>query len=258
MLFSTPALMAQENAPGWSAFLTSNFRGALTEATEAGTADGYALACRAATVLGGYFSTGDEAVAYLHKAIENCEKALEQDPDHLIGKMTYAMTVGFEGKRINSPSYASRSRKIFEELVSTYPENPLARAGLAGWHSEVHAAGFFIRTALGGSRKKAKTGFEEALALGTLDLPLRLEYAKFLARGKKSDREAAFKLLTAIEQATPANGFERILIGVATKIKVAVASGKKSRITKAIKETGAFFGIEDWDDAQKYELSAVS
>ena len=251
----TGAAVSQELAPGWQAFVASDFETALTQSKAAGTADGYALACRSATVIGGYFRTGDEAVDYLHQAIRYCEKALELEPDHLIAKMTYAMDIGFEGKRVTSPGYANISRRTFEALPQEHPESPMALAAVAGWHSEVHAAGFFARLALQPSLKKAREGFEKAFELGTVDLPLRIEYAKFLARGSKKDRTEAIGVLDDVLAEMPHHGFEEILQKTAADLKKAIETGKKSAIRKTIELTSAFHGIEKWDDRDRLDLA---
>ena len=256
-LFPSADAKAQENAPGWEAFVNSDFETALEQSKDGGTADSYALACRSATVVGGYFREGDEAVDYLHQAIRYCEKALELEPTHLIGKMTYAMTVGFEGKRLTSPSYASVSKRAFEALPKEHPGSPMARAAIAGWHSEVHAAGFLARLALGPSLKEARNGFMEAFELGEVELPLRIEYAKFLARGKDEDRKRAIKVLEDVIASKPAHGFERLLQSVAEKLIAAIESGKKRVIKKTIEETSAFYGIEDWDNRRKLRLTKL-
>lgn len=249
-------LVAQETAPGWQDFVEGHFESALEKSRSAKTADGFALACRSAIIIGGYLKTGQDAVDYLHRAIRLCEKSIMLDKNHLIGTMTYAMAIGFEGKRLKSPSYARISKNIFEHLMKTYPQNALARAAIGGWHSEVYSAGFLARLALGASRKKAETAFKNALELGELDMTLSLEYAKFLARGSKASRKKALSVLNQLISNTPEIAFEKLIQNAAIIIRKAIISGEKLEIRNSIKQTNAFPDIESVDNLAKIDLES--
>jgi len=245
LIAGAAALFLQSTAPGWDAFRDGDYETAVKLGVEAGTADGYALACRSKTVLGGYMASGAAAIDHLHDALKLCETSITLDGTHLIGRMTYAMVAGFEGKRLFSPGYASQARRHMEYLASIYPDNPMAVAAVGGWHSEVHAAGFLARTALGGSKSKARAYYARALALGTVDMALQVEYVKFLTReGKDRWGEAAAVLDDVIDRDAETH-FEGILQGLAAKIRTALETGSKRAVRAAVKSAGAFQAIED-------------
>jgi len=236
-------LSAQENASGWPDYQAGDFKSAMEKSASDNTADGYALACRSAIVLGGFQRKGPEAVELLHQGISYCEQALKIEPTHLIGKMSYAMGVAYEGKRKTSISLAKTALRLLEETRDMYPAFPEAHAAVAGWHSEVRAAGFLARVALSPSKKAAKSGFAKAAELGMKELPLMLEYLKYLARQKKRWPEA-LALITVIEEAPAKDGFDVIVKNFIPKIKAALVKGDKNDIRQALKEATAFRGIK--------------
>jgi len=237
---------AQEEALGWPDFKSGNFEGAIEKVQNDDTADGHTLACRSHLVIGGFQTEGEQAVQSLHNAIDECQKAIEQDPNHVIARMSYAMALGIEGKRLTSPGLATRSKKQIEALVELYPDDPLVHGALGGWHSEVAAAGFLARVALGAKRSRARELFGKSLEQGSLDIPLRFEYVKFLARGNKKERAQALEEIDALGELTPGFVFEEMVQAFARKLRPVVAAGKKSNIKKKIAELSAFYGIEKW------------
>ncbi len=247
-------ISAQENAAGWADFRDGRYEDAIAKALAEGSADAYALACRSHIVLGGFYSQGDTAVMHLHKAIEYCGKSVSLDDRNLVGRMTYAMAAGFEGKRLFSPRYPAQSRKHLEYLAYLYPENPLAVAAIGGWHSEVYAAGFFARVALGGSRKKAREYFARALELGETNIPLHLEYVKFLTRDGKDAYPEAIAEIDRLLAREPEVAFDALLQEKARELKAALETGSKRTVRDTIKAIAAFNGIEDWKSADAYDL----
>ena len=255
MIFASP-LSAQEEALGWPDFKAGNFEGAIAKVTEDDTADGHTLACRSHLVIGGFQTEGDAAVNALHSALNHCQTAIEKEPNHIIARMSYAMALGIEGKRLTSPSLATRSKKQIETLVETFPENPLVHGALGGWHSEVAAAGFFARVALGARRSKARKLFAKSLETGSLDIPLRFEYAKFLARGNKEERAQAIQEIDALRALTPGFAFEELVQKLALDLRPVVEEGKSGSIKRKIAELSAFYGIEKWgSDAPAYKFA---
>ena len=105
--------------------------------------------------------------------------------------MSLAVALRFEGKRTSKTFYPKKARLLLEDLVKRYPDNATAYGALASWHSQVSAAGFFARIALGASRKKAKKLFREAFTRGAMDYALHIEYLKFMAVGSKKERMEA-------------------------------------------------------------------
>jgi tetratricopeptide (TPR) repeat protein len=247
--FSFPAL-AQEKAIGWNEFKEGNFNAAVTASASDDSADSLTLNCRSNLVIGGFQTKGDEAISALHNALTSCQKAIEKDPDHVIARMSYAMALGFEGKRLNSPSLATKSRKQIEKILEKNPDHVLANGALGGWHSEVAAAGFLARIALGAKRGKAKTQFNKAIKAGSLDIPLKFEYIRYLARGNKTERAQAIQEIDALLELKPGFAFEEMVQERAKRLRSVVEAGKSKAIKKMLNELSPFFGITKWGKKQ--------
>lgn len=199
------------------------------------------LAIRAAMVYGGFYAADvAEASEWLNRAHKVVDIALEIDPSDLRNRVSLAMILSYKAKKIKSIGLVTRAKRILEILVTDYPDEVMPQGALAGWHSEISAAGFFPRLILGGSRKKARHHFEKALALDNSKMPLNLEYAKFLARGGDKERRMAENQLLALLEAELHNAFERLLHDNARAILIAVQSGSKRKIKLAIAEKSAF------------------
>ncbi|UTW55497.1 hypothetical protein [Kordiimonas sp. SCSIO 12610] len=244
------SVLAQENAVGWNEFRDGNFEAAVAASATDDSADSLTLNCRSNLVIGGFQRQGDEAISALHEAITSCQKAIDKDPDHVIARMSYAMALGFEGKRLNSPSLATKSRKQIEQILEKNPDHALANGALGGWHSEVAAAGFLARVALGARRSKAKTQFDKAVNSGTLDIPLKFEYIRYLARGKKAERAQALQEIDTLLELKPGFAFEEMVQERAKQLRPVIEAGKSKAIKKMLDQLSPFFGITKWGTKQ--------
>lgn len=244
--------------PGWEAFKQGDFY----EARDAGRADagaeGLALACRAGLVLGGFMETGKAAVQSLHGAISDCNKALGTSPAHYFAKMSLAIALSFEGKRLKRPSYPARAKAYILELIEAEPNNPLGYGALAAWHSEVSAAGFLARIALGARRKKAAKNFEHALKLGAIDYALRFEHVKFLARGNKADRKLALAQAKELSEGGPNMAFDLLMQKQCLRLVDALSRDNKREIKATLKDVAAFQNVSDERQVARFPLGILT
>lgn len=249
--------MIEGEPPGWAAFVAGDYNTAKLEGRNAQSAEGSAHACRAGLVLGGFIDKGPAAIHSLHGAIHDCNEALKLDPKHYFAKMSLAIALSFEGKRLKRPAYPKRAKLYIDELIIQQPNNPLGYGALAAWHSEVSAAGFFARIALGARRKHAKAYFQKALRMGAVDFPLKFEYVKFLARGNKSDRQKAIiegkKLIAEpIELA-----LDKILKSHCANLVRALEINKKHALKLALRESMAFNDLIPERDIARFPLEQL-
>jgi len=233
--------------PARAASLSSFYISEITSGRLARTADGYAKACKAGLTLGGFMETGDPAVRSLHNAIDDCRAALRMNPNHLTASLSYGIALSFESKRTHKPALARIAKKLFAKLVEERPDDPRPHAALAIWHAHVSGAGLFARLTLGGSRGQARKEFETSFALAPPKKPQMLEYIKFLARGSKQDRRAALEAYNSYETLPPTAGpLNAILDTRAAALGIALRTGSKKAIKKAVANATAFHGIRDW------------
>lgn len=225
---------------GWAAYEAGDYEKARTFFLEDTSAEGFAAACRADLVIGGYFSKLAESARLLHDALDLCGKALEEDPTHADAGISYAVALGFEAKRTKKPAYAKAARQRLEALQQDYDTYGILHAALGGWHAAVSNAGFMARMYLGASRKKAQAHFDRAIELMPGDVGVRFEYIKFLAQGRKQQRKRALEEIAVLADLPAFDAFDRFLQTRARAIAEAIQSGNKSRLKQALAEATAF------------------
>lgn len=256
LLWSTTDVQAE--APGWAAFVAGDFGRARQEGKADGSAEGLSQACRAGLVLGGFVEAGPAAITSLHRAITDCDQALRLQPGHFYAKMSLAIALSFEGKRLMRPRYAKRAKAYIQELIAQEPENPLGYGAIAAWHAEVSAAGFMARLLLGARRKQAKANFATALQLGAIDYALRFEYVKFLAHGTRSERRDALIAAKELMQVKPVLALDKILQKRCAALIGALEQGDKRTINTALKKSTAFQNASPENIVVRFPLDALS
>ncbi len=231
-----------------------NFAAAKTTAQQLSTAEGYALACQAGLVIGGFQEKGVAAVRSLHGAIEDCRKALDLEPTNYSAGVSHAIATGFEGLRLKKVAYARASKKDIETLIRRFPNNALAAGALAGWHAAVSRQGVFARLILGAGRDKARSLFARAVLLRGAELPVYFEYIRFLAAGNNQDKSKAESLLAKITARPPKNALEKLLLEKCLQIQSALQSGDKKSLKQALAVATPFTGIDAWGAVKKTNI----
>ncbi|WP_262692375.1 tetratricopeptide repeat protein [Kordiimonas aestuarii] len=240
--------------PGWPDFVNGAFSKARDVAAASNTVDGLALACRSGLVIGGFKQDGEQSVLSLHRALADCEAALKLDPHNVVASVSYALALGYEGKRLKKASYINASREQLEHALEQTPGDPLIMAALGGWHSAVSNAGFLARIALGGSRKDAEQYFRQAIALDDRSIGIRFEYVRFLARGDREERAQALKQLKIVLSLSPEDAAEKIMQTRLSELLKPLEQDDKSEARDTVFRTSAFRDIRDWSDLEPYQL----
>ncbi|WP_417449089.1 tetratricopeptide repeat protein [Kordiimonas sp.] len=246
-----------DHTPGWAAFVAGDFSRAREEGAAAKTADGLALACRSGLVIGGFRATGKDVVLSLHRALQDCEAALEIDPHNIVASVSYSLALGYEGKRLKKASYIKASRERLEHCLEHHPGDPLVLAALGGWHSAVSNAGFLARLALGGSRDQAEQYFTRAIELDSTSIGTRFEYVRFLARGDNKERSEALTQLAIVLALPPADAAEKIMKERLAQLIPMLEANDKKGVRERVMETAAFRDIADWRDFEGYPLVPI-
>ena len=235
-------------------------KGAYDDVMEQGraiaSARGYTLAARAALTKGGFLVQDESAVTLLHAALVDIEKALLLDPDDLEARLTAAMAIGFEAKRRKTPALGKTSRHIMEKLAADFPDNQIAVGSLGGWHSEVSAAGFMARLALGARVSQAHTYFEAANALNGDNIAFLLEYSKFLARRSPKNYARAISLADRILAVPAESALDRLFQEKTKALKEAILSGKTKRVKKTVVTISAFHDIKKHKKLPAWDMPA--
>ncbi|GHF15697.1 hypothetical protein GCM10017044_07360 [Kordiimonas sediminis] len=247
---ATDPLYAQQDQI--SAMQRGDYTAAYTAGIETNSATSLGLSCKAALIIGGFKTSGIDSVTWLHKALNACEKSVRLDPTSLPNRLSLAMAMGFESKRLKSVKLAKETKNRLEQLINDFSNSPLPYAALGGWHSEVSAAGFMARLVLGARPSKALTYFQKSDSYALEDTAMTLEYAKMLVRlGRKYYPEAEEKLQSIIEE-RPQSALDGIIKAQAETLLAAVQTQNRKTILSALSEITAFQNIEKWRSEPPY------
>ncbi|MGE0409291.1 MAG: hypothetical protein AB7P23_08530 [Amphiplicatus sp.] len=238
-------LPARAVEPGRREFAAGDFETARLLAREAGSGEGFALACQAGLVLGGYFEKGAAAVRALHGALEDCARSIASGAGRADAHINYAIALGFEAERLGSRTYASASRRLMEEAIARFPKIAFAHAAYAAWHAAAAERGFLAKAALGASESAARDEFETALALQADNFSVNYQALRFFADGGAKDRDRAARLAARLlGELRPKDRFEALLRERAQEIAEALATQDKKAVAAALQATEPFGGIE--------------
>lgn len=254
VLVSTAARANEANSiPGWEEYKAGRYSETVDIGRAAQTADGYAIACRANLLSGGYELRGREAFDALQTAIADCEKALRLDPKHMDARLSLTFALGYEAKRLGSATLATQTRKEIEHLIRLYPGHPIPAAALGGWHGAIANGGFIVRLYLGGSHRRAGQWFDYAVELGVDDIYTLFEYTKYLAKRKKNDRAVAIAVLEDITTRTPETAIDANIIERAKTLLESLKNGKKSDVRQAVIDLSAFPDIKEFKKEPSFD-----
>ena len=222
------------------AFQEGRFQDVIAQKQEQTSQADRMLIARAYMILGGFYSNKEDALASLSLARGYVEGILKETPDHLEARLTYVLVIGFQAKFDKSASEAKRAKKLILEALELYPASGLTHGALAGWHSEVSAAGFMAKIFLGGSRSQAALSFQKALSYEPEDIPLLFQYGKFLARGNKAERQEAITIFSKVINQPTQEAVAILLQKKAIPILQALQEDNKNLIKQRILENSAY------------------
>ncbi len=254
LIVAATAPIRADEAAGWHAYNAGDYAAARDLFERAATPDGFAAACRTGLVIGGFFEEGDASVASLHRAMDDCKAAIRLDADHLDARISLAIGLGFEAKRLKKAKYAKASRQGLETLLVGSDDYGILHAALGGWHTTVYEAGFFARLALGAKRDIARAHFDKAVVQAPEDIGVRFEFIKYLAYGKKDEQHEAIREISALDGLPVHDAFDRFLIGRAQKIGAMIEAGDKRGLEDALGAATAFATIRKQKDLPAYPL----
>jgi len=177
-----------------------NFKDAYHEALALNSAEGFALAAKAASFYAGFKAVGSkEKEEWYSKAEAAAKKAIGLDPDYPEGYFELARAQGrlaqYRGI-LSSLGLASSVRDNLNKVLKLKPDHDGAMVALAIWNLELAQKG--VGWMYGASIKKVVPLFEKAISINPTSIAHRLEYGNALVRMKKLDKARA-QLQKALE-----------------------------------------------------------
>lgn len=186
-----------------AAYAEGSFLDCAELAEARGTSGGHALAAKCLAFQAEYLAAEDEKPALVEGALALADEAIRLDPDNADAYLQAARALGLHAGIIGNlravrQGLGGKSRELVSAALARAPDDAEAHLGVAGWHADIVAAGFFARAMFkDASKEDAVKHFERALELGGDSKQVRLEYARRLPKlERKGGRERARALLS--------------------------------------------------------------
>ena len=186
-----------------AAYAEGSFLGCAELAEARGTSEGHALAAMCLAFQAEYLAAEAGKPPLVERALALADEAIRLDPDNADAYLQSARALGLHAGIIGNlralrQGLGGRSRDLVSAALERAPDEAEAHLGVAGWHADIVAAGFFARAMFkDASKEDAVKHFERALELGGDSKQVRLEYARRLPKlDRKGGRERARTLLS--------------------------------------------------------------
>ena len=193
LLIATPAAAADNL---FSLYAGGRYDDAIRAGAAAGTADGLAIAARAA--LADAAMRPQPCLDCLKRAEDFARRAVVTDPDQADGHVWLAAALGLEGRIVglvrarlaNSPAEAKTE---LDAALKDDPANPYALAALGGWHIEIVRMGgdFLARRVFGAEETLGLALFDRAVKLAPGNVAVHYQIALSLAGYDRTSSAAA-------------------------------------------------------------------
>ncbi len=194
-------------------FASGRFAEAAAAGAQAQTPAALIAAGRAAATQAGWISRDRrEAERLLEEARRLFDRALALEPANAEALLQRAVATGYLAKLRGSRTLAREARQGFEAAIARAPGDPLAYAGLGGWHGESVATlgPVAARVGLGATRANFERNFARAIELGPSG-PVVPTFNAFTLLALDGDPAAARGLLEEADRARAADAFEQLV-----------------------------------------------
>ena len=227
-----PSLMVAE-----AQFERGEWQDAIRTGELLNSADGLALAARAALADAAYKLDEDVRLAAIVRALDLASRALAQEPAHPEALLQSAAAYGFRALVTRSSDDARRARGLIDRALMIAPANPYILAGLGSWHAQtvLEAGGFMGRLMFGAKRSSMMMAYDAAIAIAPDNLAIRAGYGLLLLRFKKKGyKDRGLAHLRHAATMTPKGAFERRLLLQAQQVLAADRAGADARDLRAM------------------------
>lgn len=195
------------------------FREAAAIARDQGTADGYALAAKAALVEGSYAAAEEDKLELFRRAARDARGALALDPSHVDAHLQLAVALGNIAEHkdpitAHVQGYARRGKALLDEAMDLDPDYAWTHGLLGVWHLQVvrHAGNGLAGELYGASEEAGLAHCAEAEARAPDALVLKFGCAvSILQLDDDTHDRAAIELLEGISRSAPDDAAERLV-----------------------------------------------
>lgn len=180
-----------------------------------GSAEGLALAAKAASFYAMYQAKESDRYEWFQKAEAAATGAIKKDPNYPEGYFERARAVGrlSQYKGILQALTEGLAPKVREDLEKTLKLNPKhagAMVALALWHFEISQKGWLVAQIYGADAGQVEPLFKKAVALEPEVIIHRVEYAKVLAAwGRKEEARKQLEVALSLPAKTAADRYDQ-------------------------------------------------
>jgi Tfp pilus assembly protein PilF len=180
-----------------------------------GTAEGLALAAKAASFYAMYQAKENERYDWFQKAEAAATEAIKKDPDYPEGYFERARALGrlsqYKGiLQALAEGLAPRIKGDLEKTLKLKPDHAGAMVALALWHFELVQKGWLVAATQGADGAKAEPLMRKAIELEPDVIIHRVEYAKVLAAwGKKEEARKQLETALSLPARTAADRYDQ-------------------------------------------------
>jgi len=233
---------ASDLATAREIFASGDFPRAAEEARSTETAEGLALAARAALVHADLVAEPQDRLKFIEQGEEDARAAIAMAPDFAEGHLQLAVALGFKARlegrlTAHAEGYADEARAHLEYVAVREPDNPWMHALLGGWHLEISEVGGFLgRTIYGAEVEEGIEAYDQALTLRPDDLVIVYQCALQLAAlGDEPFKSRAMTLLQKARLPENPDALETLTFERMRILKDALATGNDTMIEHVVR-----------------------
>ncbi len=234
--------VASDLATAREIFASGDFPLAAEEARLTKTAEGWALAARAALVHADLVAEPQDRLKFIEQGEEDARAAIAMAPDFAEGHLQLAVALGFKARlegrlTAHAEGYADEARAHLEYVAVREPDNPWMHALLGGWHLEISEVGGFLgRTIYGAEVEEGIEAYNQALTLRPDDLVIVYQCALQLAAlGDEPFKSRAMTLLQKAKLPENPDALETLTFERMRILKDALATDNDTMIDHVVR-----------------------
>jgi hypothetical protein len=222
------AALAADNGL-YAIYASGDYAGAEQAGMSAHSADGYAIAARAA--MAEAVLKPSPCLECLKKAEAFARQAVAADPRDADGQIWLAVALGYEARitgivKARLADAPEQSKAALDAAMQSDPKNPFALSGMGGWNIEIVKGGgsLMARMLYGASESKALQLFDDAAHLAPDNVAVRYQIGLSLAGFDPDKYRARIRSeWTAAIHDTPESAYEKAMQERASRLLAALA-----------------------------------
>ena len=239
------ALTGAASAPDtslYAIYASGDYTGAEQAGVAAHSAEGYAIAARAA--MAEAILKPSPCLECLKKAESFARQAVAADPRYPDGQIWLAVSLGYQARIIGvvkarMADAPEQSKAALDAALQSDPKNPFAVSSMGGWHIEIVKGGgsLMARLLYGASESKALQYFDDAARLAPENVAVRYQIGLSLAGFDPDKYRARIQSeWTAAIHAMPETAYEKAMQERASRMLALLEKGDHAGLVAMVRQ----------------------